>query len=67
MGLKPKSNTLGIMSAFAVGRVVAGLSEDDADVAEKYYHIMPSHMRRYYLRLKFLRGIWTSHLLISSM
>lgn len=63
MGLKPRSNTLGIMSAFAVGRVVAGLPEDDADIAEKYYHIMPAYMRRYYLQLKILFGILTLYLL----
>jgi hypothetical protein len=45
-GLKPISGTLAILSAFAVGRIVARLSEDEADVAEKYYHIMPAYMRR---------------------
>ncbi|KAG0052659.1 hypothetical protein BGZ83_002316 [Gryganskiella cystojenkinii] len=46
-GLKPKSDTLGIKSAFSVGRLVARLPEEDADIAEKYYHIMPAHMRRF--------------------
>ncbi|KAF9113971.1 hypothetical protein BGX27_000434 [Mortierella sp. AM989] len=48
-GLVPNSFTLGISCAFAVGRIVAHLKEDDTVQLERHYNIMPAHMRRFAL------------------
>ncbi|KAG0265220.1 hypothetical protein BG011_005263 [Mortierella polycephala] len=48
-GLKPERPTLGMECAFAVGRIVARLSETDWITMEKYYNIMPAYMRRFAL------------------
>ncbi|KAG0276015.1 hypothetical protein BGZ95_008114 [Linnemannia exigua] len=48
-GIKPNEYTLGMSCAFAVGRFVAGLSEDEEDLVDRYYHVMPESMRRFAL------------------
>ncbi|KAF9172031.1 hypothetical protein BGX21_006443 [Mortierella sp. AD011] len=45
-GLAPNSFTLAKSCAFAVGRIVAHIQEADPAQMEKYYNIMPDHMRR---------------------
>lgn len=46
-GIKPSQYTLGMTCAFAVGRVIAGLPDEEALLVDKYYSIMPECMRRY--------------------
>ncbi|KAF9139994.1 hypothetical protein BGX30_007176 [Mortierella sp. GBA39] len=48
-GIKPSQYTLGMTCAFAVGRVIAGLPDDEAVLVDKYYSIMPESMRRFAL------------------
>ncbi|KAF9212490.1 hypothetical protein BGZ59_006694 [Podila verticillata] len=45
-GIAPGRNTLGRACAFTVGRIAASLQEDNLDIMEKHYNIMPSYMRR---------------------
>lgn len=45
-GITPGRSTLGRACAFTVGRIAANLQEDELDIMEKYYNIMPSYMRR---------------------
>ncbi|KAG9065360.1 hypothetical protein KI688_002685 [Linnemannia hyalina] len=40
-GIKPSQYTLGMTCAFAVGRVIAGLPDDEAVLVDKYYSIVP--------------------------
>ncbi|KAG0203726.1 hypothetical protein BGX33_008926 [Mortierella sp. NVP41] len=49
LGINPSRYTLGMSCAFAVGRIIAGLSEEDQNLTDKYYHIMPETMRRFAL------------------
>ncbi|KAI8603545.1 hypothetical protein EDD21DRAFT_26978 [Dissophora ornata] len=46
-GLVPGRATLGMACAFAVGRVVSCISEDEPSLMEKHYNIMPAYMRRF--------------------
>ncbi|KAF9362129.1 hypothetical protein BGX26_000017 [Mortierella sp. AD094] len=48
-GLAPDSFTLAKSCAFAVGRIVAHIQETDSAQMEKYFNIMPAHMRRFAL------------------
>ncbi|KAK3840672.1 MAG: hypothetical protein JOS17DRAFT_727820 [Linnemannia elongata] len=48
-GIKPSQYTLGMTCAFAVGRVIAGLPDEEALLVDKYYSIMPECMRRFAL------------------
>ncbi|KAF9543357.1 hypothetical protein EC957_000948 [Mortierella hygrophila] len=48
-GIKPSQYTLGMTCAFAVGRVIAGLPDDEAVLVDKYYSIVPESMRRFAL------------------
>ncbi|KAG0338556.1 hypothetical protein BG004_007174 [Podila humilis] len=44
-----EDNKLGQFCAFAVGRIVAQLHQEDTADMERYYNIMPSYMRRFAL------------------
>ncbi|KAF9434011.1 hypothetical protein BGZ76_008689 [Entomortierella beljakovae] len=46
LGLEPNSYTLGKLSAFSAGRLIAHFQEHDSARMEKYYNLMPAHMRR---------------------
>ncbi|KAG0308888.1 hypothetical protein BGZ98_006386 [Dissophora globulifera] len=46
-GIAPNSATLGIACAFSVGRTLAHLPPDDPELMERYYNVMPAHMRRF--------------------
>ncbi|KAF8933802.1 hypothetical protein BGZ58_006100 [Dissophora ornata] len=61
-GLVPGRATLGMACAFAVGRVVSCISEDEPSLMEKHYNIMPAYMRRRHLAIQ-----WTSMLIQDSL
>ncbi|KAF9132980.1 hypothetical protein BGW39_010873 [Mortierella sp. 14UC] len=66
MGIKPSEYSLGMTCAFAVGRFVAGLSEDEEDLVDRYYNVMPESMRRFAL-LEHAVGICTSQVPIKDI
>ncbi|KAI1318749.1 hypothetical protein EDD11_005820 [Mortierella claussenii] len=45
-GAVPESNSLGVSCAFAVGRTIAQLPDNDSNTMERYYSVMPAYMRR---------------------